>query len=202
MAIIQLHEGGANPFLYEAYCDPKGQGLPKCDTPTNPTTHNTYPYKHIRKVFNRSDEFVGGCICKDCPPVAVGDVITLGVVPGGTSLKDVQWDVINPDPTFEIDLEVRKVADLNAAGTVLAAGLGGQIEDGAASPNLYFSKYGVPCNGKDCYGDAVTADGFDHGVIVAVVKALPTGAPSGCSVGCAPFGTLQFQLGYIVTDLR
>jgi hypothetical protein len=204
MSIIQMHEGGRNPFINANNGDAVGQGLPTCNIRRDPTFHNTLPYKHIIKRFNQDDIGGGGCICLDCTPLVVGDVITLGEVAGGTALKDVLWDVFATDPTFQIDLEVRKVSDLSAAGVVLKAGVGAAVEDGMAFPNLYMSKYGVPCAGKDCYGQNIVPvpGGFDHGMIVAVVKALPTGAATGCKANCNPLGTLQFNLSYVVTDLR
>lgn len=202
MAVYQFHEGGKDPSILGPQAAEKGQGLPACDAKFTPATHNTLPFKHIKRCI-APDQFSDGCICTDDITLAVGDVLTLGLIPGGQSLTHVQWDVCKADPTFEFDLEIRKVATLATAGTVVKAGLGTAVADGAANPNVYFSKYGVAtCPGKDCYGAAANAAGYDHGALVAVVKALPTGAAAGCNAKKSVFGSAEFCVSYVVTDLR
>lgn len=202
MAVYQFHEGGKDPSILGPQSAAKGQGLPACDTSITPAVYNTLPWKHIKRCI-MPDQFSDGCICTDDLTLAVGDVLTLGIIPGGSTLAHVQWDVCKADPTFEFDLEIRKVANLTAAGTVVEAGLGKVVADGAENPNVYFSKYGVAtCPGKDCYGNANNAAGFDHGALVAVVKALPTGAAAGCNAKKSVFGSAEFCVSYIVSDLR
>lgn len=209
MKIVQYHQGGVNPAVHSQNGQ-NPQGLPTCDRKTDPAFHNTFPYKHIIRKFNQ-DDFGGGCICTDKIDLEIDGIITIGVIPAGTTLKDLQWDVIKTDSTFQVDIEVIKASVVVAAGVsgsvvpagaVVKAGLGEAIEDGAASPNTYFSKYAVPCTGKDCYGVAETKGGLDHGLIVLRVKALPTGVGSGCNADKAAFGTLQANFSYVVTDLR
>jgi hypothetical protein len=200
MAIFQMHDGGLNPLLWSQNGS-NPQGIPKCSQEDIVASHYTWPFKTVIKHVGQTN-MGDGCECKDCTPVAVGDVITIGKIPAGQSLNQVQWDVISPDPTFKFDLEVRKDVDLTVAGTVIHAGLGTAVEDGADFTHTYFSKYAVPCPGKDCYGNATTAGGYDHAMIVMVVKALPTGGQGGCSLKCSPLGSLKFDLKYVVGDLR
>jgi hypothetical protein len=204
MSIIQNHSGGSNPWINANNGAAVGQGLPTCDRRRDPTIHNNYPYKLLINRFNQDELGGGGCICIDCTPLVVGDVITLIELGGGKSLREVQWDVKQADPTFSFDLEIRKVSDLNAAGVVVQAGLGTAVTDGAEALDLYFSKYGVPCAGKDCYGRDIVPvpGGFDHAMLVAVVKALPTGSATGCKASCAPMGTTQMDVFAAVSDFK
>lgn len=201
MAIRQMHEGGLNPFLFNQNGrDP--QGLPACSQEQAVVNHNIRSRQLVIKKIGQTD-FNNGCECKDCEPLAIGDVVTLGVVPGGSLLTVVEWDVIQPDPTLLFDLEIRRVSTIaTAAATPQEAGLGIAQTDGAEVVNRFFSKYGTPCVGKDCNGKAVTSGGYDHGIIVMVVKALPTGGTGGCSIKCNPFGSLKFDLRYEIFHAR
>ena len=200
MTIRQMHEGGLNPFLFNQNGrDP--QGLPKCDLELAVVNHNAEARETVIKKIGQTD-FNSGCECKDCEPLAIGDVVTLGVVPGGSMLTVVQWDLIQPDPTLLFDLEMRKVATIATAGQPIATGFGPTVIDGAVDVNQFFSKYGTPCVGKDCNGKSVNGKGYDHGIIVMVVKALPTGGTGGCNIKCNPFGSLKFDLRYEVFNAR
>jgi hypothetical protein len=200
MTVFQMHDGGLNPLLWSQGSQ-NPQGLPKCDQQDVIASHYVIPYKAVIKHVGQTN-MGDGCECKDCTPVAVGDVITLIKLPGGQSLNQIQWDVKRADPTFKFDLEIRKDTDLTAPGTVVFAGLGTAIADGADFTPHYYSKYAVPCPGKDCYGVANTAGGYDHAMIVMVVKTLPTGGQGGCSLKCNPLGSLQMDLAAVVGDLR
>lgn len=200
MAVYQLHDGGFNPLLWSQNGQ-NPQGLPKCDQVDAPASHYSLPYKAILKSINQT-EVSGGCECKDCTPLAVGDVVTIGKIPGGSALMHVQWDVLQADKTLELDLEVRKTNSLTTAGTVIATSLGNEVRDGANFTPTYFSKYGVTCPGKDCYGNVTNTGGFDHAMLVLVVKALPTGGTGGCSLKCSVFGNAKMDFGYTVSDLK
>jgi hypothetical protein len=201
MAIIQMHEGGLTPYLYSQ--DGRNpQGLPDCATEDAVVNHNIPPYQHLIKHFKTAEFNDAGCACKDCPPVAVGDVITLAKVPAGQALTAFKWNVYSPDPTFAYDLELRNTSDLTVAGDALGAVTANAQQDGMAFPNAYRSLYNVPCTGKDCEGAVENYQGRDHGMIVAVVTALPTGGQGGCALKCSPLGSHRAKFHAIITDLR
>lgn len=200
MAIRYFHEG--NP-LTNTLGQKSPRVLASCDQELFVNNHNIPTYQSVRVKLGQ-DDFGDGCVCDDDTPLAIGDVLTLGQIPAGQAIKDVLWHVSKADPTLELTLEVRKNATAaTVAGTSVATSLGNEVRDGFASPNQYFSHYGVAsCAGKDCYGTATTSAGKDHGVLVAVVTALPTGVAGGCSTKAALFGTAQINIAYVVTDLR
>lgn len=191
MAVIHYHLGGADPKLWSRN-GLHPQGLAKCDEQRNLASHFATPNLLIgRSVPGESME--GGCACRDCEPLVVGDVITLIELPAGTLAQTIAYDVSNPDATFRFDLEVRNITDLTVAGTVVEAGLGGAKKDGAEAVNIYSSKYAeAGCKGRDCLGATTTYDGLDHQMLVMVVKALATPA-AGCNPGCNPVGALKFD---------
>lgn len=202
MALIFLHDGSINPSTTYVGQPTGALSLPKCDDDFQPNMHSTWPYKHIRKVIKAK---AAECCSVQNAALAIDDVVTLALVPAGSSAVHLQWDITSGDPTLQFDLELRKAATPLVAGVAVpsSTGLGEKREDNAVALNTYFSKYGTPCAGKDCFdGSATTTDGKDHGVLVMVIKALPTGVSGGCATSLSRFGTFEGVFDLVVTDLR
>lgn len=205
MAIIYKQNGGLNPVPFVG--QKSGQAsVFGCNEDFQTNMHSTYPYKHNR-VSIGADDFGDGCICPTEDVLAVGDVVVLAEIPAGQTLKDVKWRIAASDPTFRFDLDVRKSAAILVADATapLAIGAGGTVSDGFVSPNQFFSEFGLAaCPGKDCYGETITPPpaGRDHGVLVMVVTAVPTGVPPSCSTVLKQFGTFKATFDLVVTDLR
>ena len=213
MTVFYKQYGGLNvtPFVGQASGQ---QSVFGCGQDFQTNMHSTTPFKHNRASIGNED-FGDGCICPTDQVLAVGDIVVLAEIPAGQELTKVKYRVGAVDPTFQFNLEVRSSASIATPALqavvdqVLVTGLGNApgvgltAEDGMIQVNRYFSEFGLAaCAGKDCYGDATTGPGRDHGVLVMRVTALPTGVAAGCQTVAKQFGTFKADFDLVVTDLR